>query len=153
MNITQGNGESDSVYVQDLKAKNASITQGNGPSDTLYFEDSTLLKNLTINVGDGNGATVGVGDVSEVTVYGETHINVEGQENTLYLGYNALSLFGSLETTSLYVDAGAYGSNTVYAYDVVVSNAEGVITAAGGGNVYYNLGLNSGFRPTGLTVG
>ena len=151
MNITQGNGESDSVYVQDLTAKNASITQGNGPSDTLSFEDSTLLKNLTINVGDGNGATVGVGDVSKVTVYGETYINVEGQENTLYLGYNAITLStGSLETTSLYVDAGAYGSNTVYAYDVAVSNDQGEIIAAGGGNVYYDMSLNSGFETYGF---
>ena len=153
LNITQGDGESDSVGVQDLTARNATITQGNGPSDTLFFEDSTLLGDLNINVGDGNGATVGVGDVSEVTVYGETYINVEGMENTLYLGANpnlVPSTFGSLETTSLYVDAGAYGSNTVYAYDVTVGDDQGVITAGGEGNSFFDLGLNSGFETFGF---
>jgi hypothetical protein len=156
LKIVQGDGESDSVGVQDLSAKNASITQGNGPSDTLYVEDSTLVGNLTINVGDGNGATVGVGDVSQVTVFGETYINVEGMENTLYLGANPNLVpptSGSLETTSLYVDAGAYGSNTVYAYDVTVSNDQGKIIAGGKDNTYVDLGGNYGFETFGFGYG
>ena len=153
LKIVQGDGESDSVGVQDVYAKNASITQGNGPSDTLYFEDSVLSGNLHIQVGDGNGATVGVGDVSEVTVGGKTYINVEGMENTLYLGANpnlVPSTSGSLETTHLYVDAGAYGSNTVYAYDVTVYDDQGVITAGGEGNSFFDLGGNSGFGTHGF---
>jgi len=150
LKITQGNGESDSVAVTFLYAKNATIIQGNGGYDTVDVEDTLLYGNLTINVGDGNNAEVAVGYSTPVLVNNETTIIIQGEENSLYLG--GAGTAADLETNSLTVDIGlgGNGSNVVYADAVVVDNDDGTITAGGSDNTYVSSGGNSGFETYGF---
>ena len=141
LKITQGDGESDSVEVTNLIAKNATIIQGNGPVDTVSFEDSQLDGNLIITVGDGNYAAVYVGDVSPVFVAGQTSINVSGFDNTINLG--GAGTPADLETNSLNVEAG-WADDTVVAENVVVDDGQGFIDASGAGNTLVDSGGNSG---------
>jgi len=153
LKIKQGDGESDSVSVTNLEARDAKITQGNGNSDIVTFEDSLLHRNLTITVGDGNDATVSVADESPVQVNGETVIKVSGFENTITLGGDSELLPDgeALETDSLTVFAG-YGSITVIADNVTVDNDQGTITAEGDGNTFVDSGGNFGFEVHGFSL-